>query len=228
MKEQEIKRTISLKIIVAALIISLLIFASGVIIGLAFSQASTNSLSNELDSLQAQTSFLEVASQSNFGPSINQTKLLCPLYSSQLSSFDNQTELFRQKLDYLIQTRGLTDPSVLSLQSSYDYLQARDYLNIKRFDYQCGFNFNSVLFFYSPNCPDCDNQLTNLAQVKKQSNFSVFIYSFDGTSGQTAVNALKAIYNVSNSYPVTVINDKVLYGVYNQSEILSYLNQSSS
>lgn len=226
MNEKQVKRTISLKLIATALIISLVIFGSGVIIGLEFSQASTNSLSNELVSLQAQTSFLEVASQSNFGPQINQTKLLCLLYASQLSSFDNQTESFRQKLDFLMQNKGSNDLSVLSLEDSYDYLQARDYLNIQRFNFECDFNFNSVLFFSSPNCPSCSDQLNNLAQIKKQSNFSVFIYSFDGTYDQPAVNTLKTLYNVSNSFPVTVINNKVLYGVYTVSELSNYLNSN--
>jgi hypothetical protein len=210
-KTGQVQRRISLRLIMLALIISGLIFAVGVLVGVQLAGQAENSLQTDLSNLDAQTSFLEVASLTNF--SSNQSSLLCPVYAQQLGLFDNQTEQFRLKLDFLSTNDGPSDPEVQQLETSYAYLEARDYLNLLRTTSQCGVKFNSALFFYAPNCPVCDNELASLAQIKRQSNFSVFIYSLDTSINHPAVEALQAYYNVTNAtMPVTVLNGQVIYG----------------
>lgn len=219
---EEVNRKISLRLILLALIISGLIFAVGVLIGVQLAGQAENTLQADLSGLDAQSSFLELASLSDL--SGNHSALLCPVYAQQLGLFDNQTEQFRLKLEYLSSTDGSNDPQVQSLESSYQYLQARDYLNLKRTQVQCGIKFDTALFFYLPNCPTCDSELAALAQVKRQSNFSVFIYSLDASTNHPAVQALEAYYNITGqSLPVTVLNEQVIYGARDAQNLSSFL-----
>lgn len=205
-----IQRTISVRLILTALVISVLLFLVGVLVGNQIAQGSNQSLQNDLDALTVQTSFLELASLGS-DAGVNQT-LLCPVYADQLKAFDSQTEDFRLKLAYLKEKLGPSDPQVQKLSLSYAYLQARDYLNVRRINRACGNRVNVAVLFSSPHCAACDAELATLAQIKKESNFSVFVYSFDASQTNAAVDALKAIYGVGDTLPVTVLNEHVLVG----------------
>lgn len=220
----QVRRKISLRLILLALVISGLIFAVGVLIGVQLAGQAENTLQTDISNLDAQTSFMELASLSDLAG--NRSALLCPVYSQQLGLFDNQTEQFRQELDFLSIKNGPTDPQVQSLESSYEYLEARDFLNLQQTSRQCGVKYNTALFFYGPSCPACDGELAALAQVKRESNFSVYIYSFDATAGQPAVQALAAYYNITGSgLPATVINGQLVYGQQDPQALKGYLYQ---
>lgn len=212
------ERHFSTYLYLLAFIITSLVFAVGVLIGLQIGQVKTSSLEEEFLRLQSQTSVLElIALQNNVsGPA------LCDFYLQQLELFDKQTADFENKINYLSSKTETNTEEIKRLRSDYFVMQVRDYSLIQRINKQCEKKLNLVLFFYKKNCGECDRQLAELSLLKRESNFSVMVYSLDAESNNPVVSAMKIIYGVSG-VPTVLFNENKLEGFHDVSSLKRFL-----
>lgn len=203
-------RKISVSLYLAALLISAIIFAAGILVGKAIEQDNLNLISQNVDSVNLKASSLELLYL------IEETPEFCPVYKDELYNLDTRTEELGYKLSYLEDSKGVSDPE---LKKRYFLLEAEAFLFSQKVKEKCGANYTNILYFYSnSNCTDCKQQGYELVKLKQKLGERVRLYSFDGDLGSSIVDALKSKYNVEK-YPSLVIMNKTLAGLRKMEEV---------
>tara|TARA_Y100000310_G_scaffold342188_1_gene444203 strand:- start:1100 stop:1747 length:648 start_codon:yes stop_codon:yes gene_type:complete len=117
---------------------------------------------------------------------------------------------------HLEESLGKNNPKVLKLKKYYSLLEIYDWMHYKDIKEKCGADYDLILYFYSnkeiggvKEC-ECDRQGFILGYVKEK-NPNVRIYSFDYNLDLEEINILKEIYDVEN-VPTIIVNNNVLHG----------------
>lgn len=206
-------RPISFKTYAAAFVISAFLFAIGILTGAFIAQDAANQLASEIGLLESRTSELEVLLL--FNP--NATTTLCPFYQSTLTEFDRETTEFGVKIDALEHSQGPTNQNVLKLKREYTLKQVRDYLLSQKINAECGVNTQTMLYFYSRDCPQCIQQGL-VGPPLKRDHPELLIYALDASLDMPAVNALMQIHGITK-YPTLVLNGEKLQGFHSKEQI---------
>jgi len=125
----------------------------------------------------------------------------------------NELNSLTNRLVYMENQRGISDPDVISLKESYSLLQVKDYLLLRERAKQCGERPFSILYFYS-NKGDCDDckKIGYVLTSMREDYDKLHVYSFDYNIGLSVVETLKSIYKLKDNLPALVIDRQVYYG----------------
>jgi hypothetical protein len=206
---------------IAALALTLLVFALGLLFGLVLdSQRATyikseaNKQSIEYNSLQLQYQILN---------DITQNRECTPLLKTFESSVKN-LESARIRLEQYQQSSTFNKDDFALLGREYSLAQIRYFMLAKKTQELCGNDVVTVLYFFADpkECPDCDSQSFILTYTKKLMGDKVLIFSFNAniTDQEPSVLMLKDIYNVS-SFPTVIINEKKFVGAVSTDNVIS-------
>jgi hypothetical protein len=104
------------------------------------------------------------------------------------------------KMNYL--EKELTDESIQNvlknIKRQYFVIEIKHWLFVQRVNDECGYNYPTILFFYSnSDCPSCEIQGIMLTEYK-QDNPNTMIYSFD-----TAFEESKIVHNLVDKWDIT-------------------------
>ncbi len=186
---------------ILALILTILIFFSGLYLG-------TQLTSFQIKKIEAE--------QKDLATYLSSLELRYTLLEENICDFTNLNEI-GEELDNLggeLVTReskhAKEDGELLQLKEPYFLLEIRHYLLLKEIQKKCGRDFDLIIYFYSNDrreCSDCEQQGFILSYLQKKSGYDkVKIYSFDARSQSPAIKTLMKINNV-NSVPTIIIND---------------------
>ncbi|HEV8290097.1 MAG TPA: hypothetical protein VGQ00_04060 [Candidatus Norongarragalinales archaeon] len=219
--QQPPHRRINWHTYIVALVITVLVFGVGILLGAEFARAGSSALASDLERLTTESTTLELLLALN----VSEEKT-CPLLVSQVARFDKETATFGEKLDFLERSNGRQDDTVVSLKRQYSLKEIRDYLLLLKINNACGHKFDTVLYFYSnKECSDCASQGEALTQLKQAAPDRVMIYSFDADIGGDAPDSLRQVYGIS-SYPALVVNGRVLQGYRSAQEVAGVIRES--
>ncbi len=104
------------------------------------------------------------------------------------------------KLDYMENQMGEDDRSVMGLKEYYSLLEIRHWLFMKKTAKQCNQTGERILFFYTneDDCKRCKEQGFILTWIR--SNYEdVYIYSFDHTIENAALDTIKRMYSIEGT-----------------------------
>ena len=127
-----------------------------------------------------------------------------------------------QKLTYTEANLNQNSTDLLRLKTYYTLLQIKDYLLMKKISVKCGTKPVFILYFYTQDCPECEQQGYVLTYLREQYP-NLRIYSFDYNLDNPALHTLISLYKVKDTVPATVINDKVYNGFLDKNKLESYL-----
>lgn len=206
------ERKISTSLYALALILTIIVFSIGVVVGHLIDQSNQGVLSEEVDELTSKlesTQLLMLLDENSSS--------FCPVYRSQLDSINQDVELIGHKLSYLEDEKNVYD---IPLKKSYFVLEAQSYLLSKKINERCRENSTLLLYFYSnADCPECKEQGESILAARDElGGITVKIFSFDGGLGSPVADALKARFGVY-VYPSIVINGKLHSGVMGKEEV---------
>lgn len=143
-------------------------------------------------------------------------------------------QILADKLSYMESALGIDDPEVIALKKQYFLLETKHWLLNEKKNSKCNnnniLNNSIMLYFYNngDDCSDCDRQGTVLSYYRKSHKFAS-VYSFDGSMDDSIVSSLKSIYGISDIYPSIVINGKLFEGLLSVNAIEKIVkNQSNS
>ena len=133
-----------------------------------------------------------------------------------------ELNVLAQKLTYTEETLGKNSPDYLKLKTYYTLLQINDYLLMKKISAKCNIKLVFILYFYSTDCPECEQQGYVLTYLRRlYQNWR--IYSFDYNLDNPALRALISVYKVKGTTPAMVINGKVYNGFMDKDKLESTL-----
>ncbi|MFH1835459.1 MAG: hypothetical protein ABH851_04650 [Methanobacteriota archaeon] len=202
-------RVTNTKIYVGALFLTVAIFVMGLLLGLviegkrvAFMEESDRVQKLNFESLKLQ--FLYLSSLEG--------RESCPAFSSALSRYIKETEKTRERLEGYI-TQGVAyNNDFLILKREYVISQLNYWVLSKNTKRLCGTDFVTVLYFYSEDCGDCENQGFVLDYLKRRFGDGVLIFALDREFvEEPMIPFIVETFNVSVS-PTLVVEDDVLVG----------------
>lgn len=130
------------------------------------------------------------------------------------TAFSEELNSLTQKLSYMEDNLGNTNPDVVNLKKYYSLLQIKDYLLVAQVNTKCGIKPVTVIYFYSNKdgeCNDCKNEGYVLTKLREEYP-ELRIYSFDYNLDLSAVKTIKSLYSIKNTLPALIISDELHYG----------------
>lgn len=123
-----------------------------------------------------------------------------------------------RKLDFAETNQGIDNPEVLQLKKYYSLLQVKDYLLMQELSNKCDITADSLLYFYSDDCKECDKQGYALTEFKKRYP-ELRIYSFDSDLDFSVIETFASLYDFEDVYPTVIAHDKTYQGFIGLSEL---------
>jgi thiol-disulfide isomerase/thioredoxin len=140
--------------------------------------------------------------------------------SVENSSLIQEINSLGEKLSYIQDQRGTTDPEVISLKKYYSLLEIKDYLLQEKISEKCHTDPLFIIYLYSTksDCPDCDKESYVLTSLHEKYP-GLKVYSFDYNLDLSAIHTMISIYKIENKFPVLIMNDSVYNGFQSMEDI---------
>lgn len=190
--------------------ITTLVFIVGILIGNYFSSQKLQQIDYIGQELKTDTTAMEIQYEliaENPCEDVNATPLADQLYE------------MASKLDYMENRLGEDDRNVVDLKEYYSLLELRHWLFIQKTNKECNKTSANILFFYNneEDCSKCKEQGFILTWVRRNYH-DVYIYSFDYTIENPALDTVKRLYDIEGT-PAVVINKETHNGFMSKKEI---------
>jgi hypothetical protein len=210
-------RVTNTKIFLGALILTVVIFVMGLLLGLVIEGKRVEYVEQagrlqklDFESLQLQLLYLSSIDERDG----------CPAFSSALSMHIKETEKTRERLEGYVQEGTAYSEELSLLKREYVISQLNYWILSKRTKGVCETDFVTVLYFYSKDCSDCENQGFVLDYLKRLFGDRLLIFALDREfTYEPMIQVLTAAYNVSES-PTIVVEDEVLNGFQTKDQLL--------
>ncbi|MBW2971598.1 hypothetical protein KY359_01050 [Candidatus Woesearchaeota archaeon] len=194
--------------------VTTLVFIVGILIGNYFSSQKLEQIDTLGQDLKTDTTAMELQYEliaENPCEDVNATPLADELYE------------MASKLDYMENRLGDDDPNVLDLKEYYSLLELRHWLFIQKTNKECNQTSANILFFYTneDDCKDCKEQGFILTWLRRNYH-DVYVYSFDYTIQNAALDTVKRLYDVQGT-PAVIINKKTYNKFMSKAELQNIL-----
>jgi hypothetical protein len=218
MAKTKIQREFYWKRHLIALIITLIIFSFGILIGstlsderIEFTKTDIERQQIEYQSLQMQLLYLTAQEEKN-----------CNVLLNTLERNIYDLENSRVKLENYIQ--GAEDGDYYTIKRDYMLTEIRYWLMTKEAEKVCPSDTVSILYFYETDesCADCSAQGHILTYLKNMFGDKLLVFSLDVNFDEPMVQILKENYGVE-VLPTLVVEDKVLSGLTKKEELIKEL-----
>lgn len=214
-----VERTISKQRYITAGIITILIFALGLLLGMVVDYERVQALEeryyeNELDyrSLQLQFSFLNFAEHN---------KNACNAFEVAIKNSVSELSDSLEKVETYKENSGTQRESFELIQRRYILDNIRYWMVVEEAKEVCDINRLSVLYFYSgKNCPSCPDQGVILTFFKKKYGDSLLVFPIDVDNAikEPVLEVIMGRFNIT-SMPSLVIDSETYHGVVSKSEL---------
>jgi thiol-disulfide isomerase/thioredoxin len=235
--------TRKLYIIGFALIMSIILYFSGVFSGLNANKIIKESTqkdifdlrketSEDLNSLQSYISFLDnnlkgMQLEQTFTESLNQDEM-CSFSAISLSGLFSQLPYYWERLPYRIEEfekYNQLSEEYNTLKQQYTHVSIRTWILARNQKEKCNIDLIHGLYFYSADCKDCVKQGEQLDVVNKELEklgIDIVMFPIDYNSNEQIISNLKKYYKIKST-PAIIINDNILQGrLFEADEILAF------
>jgi hypothetical protein len=206
---------------ITVLLLTIIIFSLGILIGNYNTSKKFNSVIGLSDSLRLETQGAEVIQgilKENLCENDDVLYLNDDLYT------------LSERLDYLENLLGADNSMVKEMKKDYFITEARHWTLAKTRAKNClnnskKINDTIILYFYgdSESCPRCMEQGAVLTYLRNKYN-GMKVYSFDYYADSAVVDVIKKLYGVNN-VPAVVINDELYVGYLNSEGVEEFINK---
>ena len=210
-----VKRKLSKNKYIMAGVFAMLIFFSGLLIGLYIEKGRVAYTTNliveqKIDMASLQTQYLYLTSQNL----VENCPVLQELFRSNLKSLDTS---MKKVLSY--RERAIADEKTFNLlQREFIIEQVKYWLLANKVGETCKTNHLSALVFYEKKCPDCEKQQFILEYFKKLLGEDFLLFHFDSDLGEPLITTLIVQYNITE-YPTTIIEGRKFEGLKDLEEL---------
>lgn len=214
-----VERSISKQRFVIAGIITILIFALGLLLGMLFDYERVQSLEekyyeNELDyrSLQLQFSFLDFTQYDENS---------CAAFEVAMKNSVSELSDSLEKVEQYENSANTQQDSFELIQRRYILDNIRYWMVVEEAKEVCDINRLGVLYFYSTdNCPSCPDQGVILTYYKKKYGDSLLVFPIDvdNVANEPILEVMMGRFNIT-SIPSIVVDGETYPGVISKSEL---------
>ena len=188
-----------------SLIITVAVFATAILISNFFSNRRVDNIKGMQDNIAI--NILSIETQFDLLKEVPCDNLDSNILSEEMSKIGD-------RLSYIESSRGGDDVEVIYLKKYYSLMEIKDYLLTKRLAEKCVNKKIAYIIYIYSNSKDCDScrkqslVLTALREKYKD----LRVYTFDYDLDLSAIETLKKAYKVPETFPIIIIEDKVMSG----------------
>lgn len=210
------------RIIILAIIFSIVLYVAGVLTGLIANMIFTEQISEDIQSIKTDldSSALDIKNiqlkqyyADNFNPE-DRCDFLKVYNNHQLDLIRDFWSILPKRLEEYENNNKLTD-EYISIKREYIRFSLRYWLSLTKYNSECGSSeIVPVLYFYHKDCEECIQQSkefdifrTNLEEDGK----TLIVFPIDEEFKEDMVSILKKYYKL-DSYPSTIIKNQVIVG----------------
>ena len=218
----KVDRSISKRRYFVAGIITILLFTTGLLVGMVFDYGRVRQLENtyqEYDlnyrSLQLQFSLLNSLDNERG----------CVAFNSAMNMAVRELDASLQQVENYKDASSSQEASFETLQRKYVLDNIRYWTIVTDAKKICDIDKSVILYFYSKDdCKDCSDQGVILTYFKRKygENLLVFPINVDLMNQEPLIGVLSDIYNVT-SYPSIVVEDKMYEGVVSKDNLFEMI-----
>jgi len=223
-----VKREIKAHKYIISLLISVLIFTTGVLVGERMNFKQTEEFASELaersldlDSVQLHTTYVSfLLSQRGLD---NTTT--CKIIGKSIEADLKLLEKVEKKLDYF-EGKDIFDSDYWRLKRDYTQSLFRLYILTETYRQMCGKKIVNILYFYTNPCDDCKVQSEILSKVQRSYKDDVFVYSFDASleDKEPLISTLRYVYTVT-TFPTIIIENNTFEGITDEQTLKSVIDK---
>jgi len=197
------KKQLNARIIISAVIISALLFLSGIYVGysinrekLSYIESTINKITSDIQNFQLEFLFLDVLGE-------NAT---CPLLADTLSEINKESYDIGTRLTSYGKEGEIQDYNeYVKTKKEYSRLLIGYWLLANKLKTSCKLEANTIVYFFSKECVTCDDQGFILTYFKKDMGEKLLVFALDGDLDEPSIQVLKRHYNIT-SYPTLIVN----------------------
>ncbi|MBI2675498.1 MAG: conjugal transfer protein TraF [Candidatus Aenigmarchaeota archaeon] len=217
-------KKINVKIIIAAFVISTILFSAGLFVGYSVNKERLGDIERRLvdiksgiENFQLQFLFLDALGD----------KAACPLLSNTLKRINNESYEIGTKLTFFSSSSEVADYTQYNdLKKEYSRILIGYWLLANKLNNACNLGANTIIYFYRKDCRLCDNQAFILTYLKNKYQEKVLIFALDADLDEPSIETLKKFYEVVE-YPTLIANSKVYGGFQETRKIEEIMNMSN-
>ncbi len=214
------KKKLDSTTLIAAIVISTLLFIGGVVVGYSINREKLSVIENEMsditraiENFQLQFLFFDVLEES----------AACPLLIATVSDINEASYKIGSRLTAQDSPDQIQDYAEYNtLKKEYSRVLVSYWLLANKLKNTCESNATTVIYFYSKDCPACDDQGFVLTYLKSKEGENLLIFALDGNLDEPSVKALKEYYRV-NEFPSLIIEGVVYEGFHSEQELRGIL-----
>ena len=212
-------RKVSKEKYLVAFLITLGIFALGLLLGLVVEGKRVEHVQFQ-DKIQ-NLDFASLQLQYQFVNEFSQEKN-CGALAKTFEENIKNLELTRSKIENYQQDATLSYDEFGLLKREYVLAQIRYWFLAEKTREICGLNHSTILYFFAPQkyCEDCDKEAFILTYLKQKFGMNLLNFVFDGYFEEEPLTLLlKKVYGVE-VYPTLIINGEKFEGYLGVKEVL--------
>ena len=216
-----IKKTIDVKLLVSALIISAIIFIAGVSVGygvnkekLSLIEQDMNNIVADVQNFQLQTLFIAVLGEDS----------TCPFLVSTLQGINDRSYGIGSRLDSVDSEGEVLDFNEYSkLKKEYSRLLVGYWLIAEKLKDSCNLNASTIIYFYSSRCDRCPDQAFILTHLKRLYEENLLVFALDSELDEPSIKTIMAHYGV-DEFPTLIVDDLVLPGFHSKETLTKLID----
>lgn len=219
-RKSNIRNKVGLDVYIITIIISSLLFITGLSLGFAVSAQKINILDHEItnmrnsiENIELEFLFLDMMSGN----------ISCSYFIDEANRLAVESSELGTRVDLYERTQQWDDPEYVLLKSRYMLVSVRDWLMIEKIKSICEGDYETVLYFYGNDCIDCETQGFVLTYLKEKYPQRLMVFSLDTNLGVPIVEALRTSYNIT-VFPSLVISGQMYQGFTNTTDLENILN----
>lgn len=215
------RRTLRKRRYIAAFVITLLIFTLGFLAGIVLDGQRAEYLGEQAEQQQVEYSSVQLQYQliqeiRNDGD--------CSAIRTTFNQNIKNLENTRLRLEGFQEDSATNEQEYEVLAREYTHAQIRYYLLAQSIQDLCGAEISNILYFYEPECSECDNQAFVLTYLKRVIGDKLLVFSFNRelAEQEPTIQLLMNRYQIQE-FPSIVVNGELYEGYQPRQTVLENL-----
>lgn len=188
-----VKKKISWGFYAITLVITVLVFTSGIYFGIFLSRAKVSELQNMVSDLEKR----RVEQELNLllvGYLPNKS---CDIISYEVEDMIPQINELARELDFYEETKKFEEKNYIETKKDYTVNMVKYWLYLERLKSSCDLNVTNVIYFYSnQDCSLCKDQGIVLDYMKESHKSDLMIFAIDSDLDLNSVDMIRKSYGV--------------------------------
>lgn len=195
-------RKVSMEKYVLAFLLTTLIFAFGLVLGLYVQEQRYDWASSVAD--EQEINYMSLQLQYLFLTTFDLSENCAVLQTSLRDSIDDLSDSLAKVIEYEEQEDFVSDEFIM-LQRRYTLDNIRYWVLAEKAKTSCGTNSQTILYFYNNDCETCPDQGTVLTYFKKLLQDDLLVFPINTDVKDPMVDIMTNLYGIQE-YPSIVIN----------------------